>query len=197
MSEQAEAGHTRLKKWSRNLQKWDRKKWGRVVLAAIIVATLAVASVSVSTNLDTMYDRWGLADVKPPPVGLNARQLETLEMVSGQFRHRFSVEVMRTEMDRSRGLMFRRMLDPEEGMLFDFGATQPVTMWMKNTYIPLDMIFIRADGRIHRIEARTEPESEKTIVSGAPVKAVLEVNAGVAARLNLKPGDLILHPIFR
>jgi hypothetical protein len=70
-------------------------------------------------------------------------------------------------------------------------------MWMKNTYISLDMVFAFADGRIHRIESRTEPESERMISSGVPVRAVLELNAGVAARLDIRPGDRLLHPMFR
>lgn len=169
----------------------------RIILAIIVLAMVTVATISVVTNVDTMYDRWEKANRNTAPSGLQARQLDSLELLSGQRRHRFMVEVMRTDADRARGLMYRRSLPPEEGMLFDFGEEQNVTMWMKNTFIPLDMIFVRADGRIHRIEHRTEPESEKLIASGAPVKAVLELNSGVAIRLNLKPGDYIIHPIFK
>lgn len=169
----------------------------RIILIGIVVVMVAVAIISVVTNISTMYDRWEKANNKGGVTGLQARQLDSLELVSGQRRHRFQVEVMRTDADRARGLMYRRTLPQDEGMLFDFGDEQNVTMWMKNTFISLDMIFVRADGRIHRIEQRTEPESEKIIASGAPVKAVLELNSGVAIRLNLKPGDYIIHPIFK
>ena len=93
--------------------------------------------------------------------------------------------------------MFRRTLAPDAGMLFDFEREQMVSMWMKNTYLSLDMLFVRADGIIHRIEASTEPLSERSISSGAPVRAVLELNAGTAARLGLRPGDRLIHPLFR
>lgn len=185
MSEKNEAEKPQI--WTKN----------RIILAIIVLATVSVATISVVTNVDTMYDRWQQAGAKSTPSGLQARQLDSLEVVSGERRHRFQVEVMRTDADRARGLMYRRSMPLEEGMLFDFGAEQNISMWMKNTFIPLDMIFIRADGRIHRIEQRTEPESERTIASGAPVKAVLEVNSGMAIRLNLKPGDYIVHPIFK
>lgn len=122
--------------------------------------------------------------------------LEPLRMVTASGAHRFQVEVMRTDAERSRGLMFRQSMPQDRGMLFDFKVDAPVTMWMKNTYIPLDMIFIRADGVVHRIEQRTEPLSERTIASGAPVRSVLELNAGVAERIGLKPGDRVEHAMF-
>ncbi|VUD70157.1 hypothetical protein MET9862_00720 [Methylobacterium symbioticum] len=111
--------------------------------------------------------------------------------------HRFSVEVMRTDADRSRGLMYRRSMAADHGMLFDFERTEPVSMWMKNTYLSLDMLFIRADGLIARIAAETEPLSTAIIPSGEPVLAVLELNAGTAARLGLRTGDRVEHPLFR
>jgi uncharacterized membrane protein (UPF0127 family) len=81
-------------------------------------------------------------------------------------------------------------------MLFDFQAEQPVAFWMKNTYIPLDMIFIRKDGRILRIAENTEPLSERLVPSGGPVLAVLEVIGGTAKKLGLAPGDRVSYPIF-
>ena len=103
---------------------------------------------------------------------------------------------MRTDADRAQGLMFRRFLPPDRGMLFDFEAEQPVMMWMKNTILPLDMVFIGADGRIVNIAESTEPMSERTIPSEGPVIAVLELNAGAAARAGLKTGDAVRHPMF-
>ncbi len=93
--------------------------------------------------------------------------------------------------------MFRQSMPADQGMLFDFERDQMVSMWMRNTFIPLDMLFIFADGRIHRIEHRTEVESERTISSGVPVRAVLELNAGTAERLGIRPGDRVVHPMFR
>jgi hypothetical protein len=109
----------------------------------------------------------------------------------------FEVEIAVTDEQRTRGLMYRRELPEGRGMLFDFAGEGMVGMWMKNTYIPLDMIFIRADGRIAHIAENTVPHSEKTISSRAPVKAVLEVIAGTARKLDLRPGDRVAHRLFR
>ncbi|RDI59785.1 DUF192 domain-containing protein [Microvirga subterranea] len=127
-----------------------------------------------------------------------AQALESLAIVSpsGQ-RQSFQVEVARNEADRAQGLMFRRTMPADRGMLFDFGRVEPVAMWMQNTYLPLDMLFIRPDGTIARIAANTEPLSTRTIPSGEPVLAVLELNAGTAARLGIKAGDRIEHPLFK
>ena len=126
-----------------------------------------------------------------------AQAFEPLTVVGGSGRHTFQVEVARNDADRAQGLMYRRNLAPDRGMLFDFARVQPISMWMQNTYIPLDMLFIRQDGVIERIAANTEPLSTRTIPSGEPVLAVLEVSGGTAARLGLKPGDRIEHPLFR
>jgi uncharacterized membrane protein (UPF0127 family) len=93
--------------------------------------------------------------------------------------------------------MFRRSMAPDRGMLFDFEQVAPVAMWMKNTYLPLDMLFIRADGTVARIAADTEPLSTKVIPSGEPVLAVLELNAGTTARLGIRAGDRVEHGIFK
>jgi uncharacterized membrane protein (UPF0127 family) len=113
-------------------------------------------------------------------------------------RHEFVLEIANTPETRSRGLMFRRELAEGRGMLFDFaGRESEVTMWMKNTYISLDMIFIRADGRVRHIAESTTPLSEATISSNGPVKGVLEVIAGTARRLGLGAGDKVEHPFFQ
>ncbi|WP_054141774.1 DUF192 domain-containing protein [Bosea sp. AAP35] len=123
--------------------------------------------------------------------------LETLAIVSGDKRHGFQVEVMRTPEQRARGLMHRRYMPADRGMLFDFARVEPVAMWMENTYIPLDMLFIRADGTIARIAENTEPLSQRTIPSGEPVLSVLEINGGVSRTLGIKPGDRIEHALFK
>jgi len=127
----------------------------------------------------------------------SAQTFEPLTIVmAGGARHAFEVEVARTDAERSQGLMFRRTLAPDRGMLFDFKRVEPVTMWMQNTYVSLDMLFIRPDGTIARIAANTEPLSTRTISSGEAVLAVLEVVAGTAARLGIRPGDRVEHPLF-
>ena len=121
----------------------------------------------------------------------------TLEIASKTGVHVFSVEIADTEAAREKGLMFRQKLPEGQGMLFDFHQEQPVSFWMKNTYIPLDMIFIRGDGRILSIKANATPLSEQIIPSGGPVLAVLEVIGGTARKLGIAPGDRVAHPIFK
>ena len=128
--------------------------------------------------------------------GASAAPAQTLEIVTSSGSHKFSIELAATDQDRQRGLMFRRELPEGRGMLFDFKRDLNVSMWMKNTYVPLDMIFIRADGRIQRIAPDTVPESTTVIEAGAPVRAVLEVVAGTAQKLGIKPGDRVVHPVF-
>jgi uncharacterized membrane protein (UPF0127 family) len=121
-----------------------------------------------------------------------------VEMVSQRGEAvRVRVEVVRTPAARARGLMFRSQLDQDQGMLFVMDREEVQSFWMKNTYLPLDMLFIRADGTVARIAADTEPLSTRTISSGEPVLAVLELNAGTAARLGLRAGDRVEHPLFR
>jgi uncharacterized membrane protein (UPF0127 family) len=122
--------------------------------------------------------------------------LETLEIVTSEGTHGFTVEVMRTPEQLAKGLMFRRYMPDDRGMLFDFQAEQPVQFWMKNTYLPLDMIFISKAGKIVSVKENAEPLSEKLIPSGAPVVAVLEVNAGTAARIHARAGDTVRASIF-
>lgn len=126
----------------------------------------------------------------------HAADRNSLEVASGNGVYSFSVELADNDNDRSRGLMFRKSLPEGQGMLFDFHQDRPVSMWMRNTYVSLDMFFIRSDGRILRIAEHTEPLSERIIDSGGPVRAVLEVVAGTAHKLGIKPGDRVAHPIF-
>jgi uncharacterized membrane protein (UPF0127 family) len=124
-------------------------------------------------------------------------RLQTLEIASKTGVHAFSVEIVDNDADRAKGLMFRKELPEGRGMLFDFQRDQDVSFWMENTYIPLDMIFIRGDGRILRIAENTEPLSTRLIPSGGPVRAVLEVIGGTARKLGIAPGDRVGHPIFK
>ena len=126
-----------------------------------------------------------------------AQSFEPLTIVGRSGRHAFQVELARNDAERAQGLMFRRNLAADRGMLFDFGRVQPISMWMQNTYVPLDMVFIRPDGTIARIAENAEPLSTRAISSGEPVLAVLEVIGGTASRLGLKPGDRVEHPLFK
>ena len=121
---------------------------------------------------------------------------DTLEIVSKSGVHVFRVELAVTDEQRAHGLMFRRSLPEGQGMLFKFEPDQVIQMWMHNTYISLDMIFIRSDGRVLRIAESTKPESDSIISSGAPARGVLEVIAGTARKLGIAPGDRVAHPWF-
>jgi uncharacterized membrane protein (UPF0127 family) len=127
---------------------------------------------------------------------LAALKQSSLTIDTAAASQRFTVELAVSAEDQAQGLMFRRSLPRDAGMLFDFGKTRPAEFWMKNTLIPLDMLFIAADGHIADIHERAVPMSEATIESKVPVRAVLEVNGGTVARLGIKEGDLIHHSIF-
>ena len=109
----------------------------------------------------------------------------------------FTVEIADTDELRERGLMFRQRLPEDRGMLFDFGQPRPVAMWMKNTYIPLDMLFIRPDGKIAYIAENTVPKSLDAIGISEPVLAVLELAAGVTRKHGIRAGDTVYHRLFR
>lgn len=142
----------------------------RVVLAAICLLALASAG--------------------------SAASFEELEIVTKSGVRSFQVEIATTDEERTKGLMFRKSLPEGTGMLFDFGEERMVVMWMKNTYVSLDMIFIRANGTIARIAENTTPLSEAHISAGTPVKGVLEVAAGTARKYGIVPGDKVGHRFF-
>jgi uncharacterized protein len=125
-----------------------------------------------------------------------AASVQPLEIATKSGVRVFLVEMATTEEEKTQGLMYRKELPDGKGMLFDFSPEQQISMWMKNTYIPLDMIFIRADGRILRIAENTEPLSTKIVSSGGPARAVLEVIAGTAQKYGIQPGDRVAHPLF-
>lgn len=133
------------------------------------------------------------ADIQLPP-GVPAVVFggpEPLEIATRGGVLTFDVELALTPDQQARGLMYRRSLPTSGGMLFDFGQSRDVSMWMQNTYVPLDMLFIRADGRIHRIAEDTTPLSTATVSSGGPVRFVLELPAGTARRLGIAAGDRV------
>ena len=119
-----------------------------------------------------------------------------LRVVTKSGKHEFIVEIAVTGRQHAQGLMFRQSLAKNAGMLFDYKIPTSITMWMKNTFIPLDMIFIGNDGRVINVVQRAIPFSENVISSAGKARGVLEVNGGTASRLGIMPGDNILHHIF-
>ena len=124
-------------------------------------------------------------------------KIEPVTVATEQGATLFTVEIADTEALRHRGLMFRQRLPEDRGMLFDYGQPQPVAMWMKNTYIPLDMVFIRADGTVAYVAENTVPHSLDPVGVREPVLGVLEVAAGTAKRIGLRAGDTVYHRIFK
>ena len=134
-----------------------------------------------------------LVEAAPAPVTF---EQNSLAIDAAHDRFEFQVEMAVSPEQRSQGLMFRESLEEDRGMLFDFGKPQRAAMWMRNTYVPLDMLFIDADGRITQIAANTQPLSDAVVASREPVRAVLELRGGVSAKLGIKPGDRVIHPLF-
>ncbi|UTW53316.1 DUF192 domain-containing protein [bacterium SCSIO 12827] len=139
-----------------------------------------------------------LSGTAAPADGQTVRFAESEVVVhTANGAHPFKVEVAVDDAQRALGLMYRRDLAPDRGMLFDFGREIYISMWMRNTFIPLDMLFIGADGRIGFIRERTTPRSLDTIEAPERNRAVLEVAAGTVARLGIRVGDRVDHAIFR
>jgi uncharacterized membrane protein (UPF0127 family) len=122
--------------------------------------------------------------------------LEPLAIETADGKRLFVVEVARSERQQAIGLMWRTSMAADHGMLFDFGAERYINMWMQNTPLSLDMLFIARDGRVVSIAAETTPFSTDRITSEAPVSAVLELLGGSAARLGIAPGDRVRHSLF-
>jgi uncharacterized membrane protein (UPF0127 family) len=160
--------------------RFGTRPFGRrfVLGSPVLLLASAAAAQDNGTDGDIKYERSSLAIVTA------AREIK------------FDVELALTEAQREHGLMFRKSLGPYEGMLFDFYKEMPVTFWMKNTLIALDMVFIAADGTVRHVHANAVPLSTDTIPSEYPVRAVLEINGGTARLLGIKPGDKVKHAIF-
>lgn len=141
----------------------------------------------------TLMPRRGRAQTGPQP---KLPQEPLVIVTRDGTRHRFTVEMALSPDQQMVGLMFRPSVAPDEGMLFDWGTPRESAMWMRNTITSLDMVFITADGRIHRIAERTVPLSLATIESRGPVRATLELAAGTAERLGLRVGDKVEQRIF-
>jgi uncharacterized protein len=149
---------------------------GRRLLLAAPAALLAAGALAQSTEINF--------------------KKSSMVVVTGGRDIKFDVELALNDAERSRGLMYREKLGPYDGMLFDFHQEAPVSFWMKNTLIPLDMLFIAGDGTIRHIHANAVPLSTDAIPSQFPVRAVLEINGGSARLLGIKPGDKVKHAIF-
>ena len=157
------------------------RAWAEAARLAVAVLLLALVAISASARADQQ------------PVELRT---EEVAVVTATGRHVFVTEIADTPDTRSRGLMFRRHLAPDRAMLFDWGGMVVASMWMQNTYIPLDMVFIGADGRVVHIARQTTPGSLDVVTAGRPVRAVLEIAGGLAARIGLAPGDRVEHRLF-
>ena len=154
----------------------------KLITSAVFVTALLSSATSYGQNM-------------PAPINFGPR--EALTIVSADKQHAFNVEIADSQSERNRGLMFRDVLAPTDGMLFEFERQQVASIWMKNTSIFLDVLFVRADGRILKIEHSAKPYSLRSMTSEAPVAAVLELAGGQVNALGIKPGDRIQHSFFR
>lgn len=133
------------------------------------------------------------AQEEPMRVPVDAQALK-IQTASGE--KNFGLEIADTDQKRSAGLMYRKDFPADRAMIFVFGEERPVMMWMANTPLPLDMLFVRNDGSIARVAENTVPFSKDIVASGQPVAFVIEVNAGIAAKLGIKAGDTVKHRII-
>lgn len=136
------------------------------------------------------------AECRAAASGLEPFPVSSVVILSRTGAHRFNVELAETALQRMQGLQGRRTLDADAGMLFLFDSQSAATMWMKDTYIPLDMLFLDAGGSIVAVARDTRPMSLQPLRAPAPVKAVLELNAGTVERLGIEVGHRVLHPLL-
>jgi uncharacterized membrane protein (UPF0127 family) len=155
-----------------------------VFCALVLLGTLIAVPVGGPT--------WAQQENARPDFATGTLSIQTAEGSPREFR----IELARTVAERAFGLMFVREMADDRGMLFDYGRDKHVSMWMKNTYVPLDMLFIESDGRIESIIERAAPHSRDPRASKGRVMAVLELKGGITSRLGIKAGDRVIHPIF-
>ena len=155
------------------------RPWQNIVILSVSLLIIALAQAGDSLNAGDFFQR------------------SSLIVVTKSGQRTFAVEIAQTPRQRTQGLQGRKTLPPGTGMLFDFEHVQPVTMWMKNTHVSLDMLFISADGTVVNIARNTEPLSLKYITSDGPVRGVLEIQAGTSRILGIAKGDRIVHAIFK
>lgn len=159
--------------------------WKNWLTAAACVVIALVASVCLDMRPLWADGQAMMLPVDPAP----------LVAVTDSGERSFTIEIADDAAERSAGLMYRQRMADDHGMLFVFGQPQEVSFWMKNTPMPLDLIFIDQDGRIRAIR-QGEPQSEAVIPSGVPVRFVLELKAGTAAKDGIEDGDLVRHPVI-
>jgi uncharacterized membrane protein (UPF0127 family) len=160
------------------------------LLAAVLLLVSAggAAAASPARSPECSRSAAGQAELKP---------LQPLTLTTGKGRFRFAVEDADDDEKRETGLMCRTRLAPDRGMLFDFRApTDDVAFWMRNTLIPLDIVFIRPDGRVLSIARNARPLDETPLPAGGQIRGVLEIAGGRAAQIGLMPGDKVVHRIF-
>jgi len=156
--------------------------------SAICLLLLTLASATADTRKDEASDSKELDQIF---------KRSTLQIATPDARlHRFNIWLADDEPRRNRGLMFVKHLNAGDAMLFVYPQPQSIAMWMKNTFIPLDMLFVAPDGKVTRVVENTEPQSLRTIESGGMVQGVVELAAGTAARLKITPGAQVIHPAF-
>ena len=163
-------------------------KTGRaaLALAALVLASSALVAAPAQAR-----------QAKPKPAAAApSTKLDTVEILTSRGRVKFTVELAVTRAEQERGLMFRKSLAPDRGMLFPYKPPRPAAFWMKNTLIPLDIIYIAPNGRVLSIARNAVPHDETPLPSGGVVGGVLEIAGGRAAQLGILPGDLVLNKIF-
>jgi len=163
---------------------------GRRALALVVLALFSSLSIAAPARA------WQAKPKPAPAAAKPSAKLDTVEILTSRGRARFTVELAVTKAEQERGLMFRKSLAPDRGMLFPYNPPQRAAFWMKNTLIPLDIIYIAPDGRVLSIARNAVPHDETPIPSGGVIRGVLEIPGGRAAQLGILPGDRVLNKIF-